>query len=127
MAPPSASEPPATSEKSAATPAVRKLAKELGIDLADRPAPVPAGGSRTKTSERRRRVGVGCRRRGAPITPVRREIARRLTEVAAIPQVTTFRTVDCTALETFRGERERVAAPGLHRGAGRDVSSITRS
>ena len=33
---------------------------------------------------------------------MRREIARRLTEVAAIPQVTTFRTVDCTALEAFR-------------------------
>ena len=37
-----------------------------------------------------------------PITPVRREIARRLTEVAAIPQVTTFRTVDCTELDAFR-------------------------
>ncbi len=41
-----------------------------------------------------------------PITPLRREIARRLTEVAAIPQVTTFRTVDCTELEAFRRERD---------------------
>jgi pyruvate dehydrogenase E2 component (dihydrolipoamide acetyltransferase) len=39
-----------------------------------------------------------------PISPVRREIARRLTEVAAVPQVTTFRTVDCTALDAFRRE-----------------------
>ena len=29
---------------------------------------------------------------------------RRLTEVAAIPQVTTFRTVDCTALEAVRAD-----------------------
>ena len=47
-----------------------------------------------------------CRVDVLTITPVRREIARRLTEVAAIPQVTTFRTVDCTALEAFRNERD---------------------
>ncbi len=37
------------------------------------------------------------------VTPVRRAIAERLSGVAAIPQVTTFRTVDCSALEEFRG------------------------
>ena len=37
-----------------------------------------------------------------PISAVRREIAKRLTEVATIPQVTTFRTVDCTELDAFR-------------------------
>jgi pyruvate/2-oxoglutarate dehydrogenase complex dihydrolipoamide acyltransferase (E2) component len=37
-----------------------------------------------------------------PVSLTRRAIADRLTEVAAIPQVTTFRTVDCTALEALR-------------------------
>ena len=37
-----------------------------------------------------------------PVSPVRRAVADVLTRQAAIPQVTTFRTVDCTALEEFR-------------------------
>jgi pyruvate dehydrogenase E2 component (dihydrolipoamide acetyltransferase) len=39
-----------------------------------------------------------------PVTPVRRAIARNLEEIARIPQVTTFRTVDCTALDALRRE-----------------------
>ena len=35
---------------------------------------------------------------------MRRAIAENLSEVAAIPQVTTFRTVDCTALDSVRRE-----------------------
>ncbi len=35
---------------------------------------------------------------------VRRQVAANLTQVAAIPQVTTFRTVDCTELQAFREE-----------------------
>jgi 2-oxoisovalerate dehydrogenase E2 component (dihydrolipoyl transacylase) len=95
----------ASAVKAAATPAVRMLAKERGIDLATIAGTGPdgritvedlnaAGGGTVDV------VGV------EPITPVRREIARRLTEVAAIPQVTTFRTVDCTELETFRRDRD---------------------
>jgi pyruvate/2-oxoglutarate dehydrogenase complex dihydrolipoamide acyltransferase (E2) component len=38
------------------------------------------------------------------VSPVRRTIARRLETSAAIPQVTTFRTLDATALETVRAE-----------------------
>ncbi len=94
---------PAPSAKTAATPAVRKLAKERGIDLAAITGTGPDGRITVEdlnaaggwTSEL---VDVWT------ITPVRREIARRLTEVAAIPQVTTFRTVDCTALDAFRRE-----------------------
>jgi pyruvate dehydrogenase E2 component (dihydrolipoamide acetyltransferase) len=37
-----------------------------------------------------------------PVSPVRRAIAENLTRVAAIPQVTTFREVDCSALEEHR-------------------------
>jgi pyruvate dehydrogenase E2 component (dihydrolipoamide acetyltransferase) len=42
----------------------------------------------------------------APVSAVRRAIARTLEAAAAIPQVTTFRTVDATALETVRLELE---------------------
>jgi pyruvate dehydrogenase E2 component (dihydrolipoamide acetyltransferase) len=89
------------SAKAAATPAVRKLAKERGIDLAMITGTGPGGRITVEDLNLAGRwvadiAGV------EPITPVRREIARRLTEVAAIPQVTTFRTVDCTELDAFR-------------------------
>ncbi|MGZ8651920.1 MAG: dihydrolipoamide acetyltransferase family protein [Actinomycetota bacterium] len=94
------------SAKTTATPAVRKLAKDLGVDLST--VPGRGSGGRITAEDVRRAVGsVEPAGDGAdilPITAVRREIARRLTEVAAVPQVTTFRTVDCTALEAFRRE-----------------------
>ncbi len=40
-----------------------------------------------------------------PISMIRRTIAENLTRVVReVPQVTTFRTLDCTALEAFRGD-----------------------
>ncbi len=39
-----------------------------------------------------------------PLSLTRRAIADRLSDVAAIPAVTTFRTVDCTALEAVRAD-----------------------
>ncbi len=91
--------------KAAATPAVRKLAKERGIDLATIAGTGPDG--RITVEDLDAAGGSTLDVAGVePITPVRREIARRLTEVAAIPQVTTFRTVDCTELEAFRRERD---------------------
>ena len=94
-------EPAISTAKSAATPAVRKLAKERGIDLATVTGTGPGG--RITVEDLNAAGGwvtdvVGVE----PITPIRREIAKRLTEVAAIPQVTTFRTVDCTELDAFR-------------------------
>ena len=68
----------------AATPPVRRLAKEVGIDIG------VIDGS-----------GVGGRVLEAD---VRRQIAASLTVQAAIPQVTTFRAVDCTALQHYRKE-----------------------
>ena len=101
-APSSASEPSAP-EKSAATPAVRKLAKERGIDLATVTGTGPGG--RITVEDLNISAGWVTDVAGVePITAIRREIAKRLTEVAAIPQVTTFRTVDCTELDTFRRE-----------------------
>ena len=64
------------------------------------------GGSRGRTWRGRQTPARtrGCRAIDAtvPLSPTRRAIAARLTEVAAIPQVTTFRTIDCSALETHR-------------------------
>ncbi len=85
-----------------ATPAVRKLAKERGIDLETVAGTGPGG---RVTVEDLNLAGGSLDVDGvSPLTPIRREIARRLTEVAAIPQATTFRTLDCTALEPFRRE-----------------------
>jgi 2-oxoisovalerate dehydrogenase E2 component (dihydrolipoyl transacylase) len=100
VTPPSANEAPPT-EKAAATPAVRKLAKERGIDLAAITGTGPGG--RITVDDLNAAAGSAADAADVvPITPVRREIAKRLTEVAAIPQVTTFRTVDCTELDSFR-------------------------
>jgi pyruvate dehydrogenase E2 component (dihydrolipoamide acetyltransferase) len=94
-----------SASRSASTPAVRKLAKDLGVELSSVDGTGPAG---RVTREDVERVAGGGTDVGTvdvvPITPVRRAIAKRLSEVAAIPQVTTFRTVDCSALETFRHE-----------------------
>jgi len=88
----------------AATPAVRKLAKGRGVDLSTLTGTGPGG---RITVEDVNAAGGGSPGEAADVesvTPIRREIARRLTEVAAVPQVTTFRTVDCTALESVRRE-----------------------
>ena len=110
VAPPSANEAPVPSEKSAATPAVRKLAKERGIDLTTITGTGPGG--RITVEDLNAAGGLVLDPVGVePISAVRREIARRLTEVTAIPQVTTFRTVDCTALDAFRRELDGSPLP----------------
>ena len=105
--PPSA--PPASTGHVAATPAVRKLAKDLGVDLATISGTGP-GGRISADDVRGAAAGVdtapatwadGDR---IPVSSIRRTIARRLEQAAAIPQVTTFRTVDATALEAVRRE-----------------------
>ena len=97
----------ATSEEAAppsaparATPPVRKLARELGVDLAAVVGSGPDG--RIITEDVRAAVGD----EGPPpaAVPTRRAIAANHERQAAIPQVTTFRTLDCTALEAFRAE-----------------------
>jgi pyruvate dehydrogenase E2 component (dihydrolipoamide acetyltransferase) len=107
-----------------AAPAVRKLARDLGVDLstvsgsgpggrvtredveslarsgvraASSPATLPSGDSATAWT-----VGSNTSSEEIPVSPIRRAVAQRLSEVAAIPQVTTFRTVECTALEAMR-------------------------
>ncbi|MDH4112812.1 MAG: 2-oxo acid dehydrogenase subunit E2 [Actinomycetota bacterium] len=83
------------------TPPVRKLAKELGVDLA---SVVGSGADGRITAE----DVEAARGSGAPATSAdaasRKVIATNLERQAAIPQVTTFRTVDCSALQVFRKE-----------------------
>jgi pyruvate dehydrogenase E2 component (dihydrolipoamide acetyltransferase) len=94
----------------AATPAVRRLAKDRGVDLDSVAGSGPDGritGDDVEAAARGERLVAttpSIAAEAVPITMLRRTIAERLTEVAAIPQVTTFRTVDCTELEVFRRE-----------------------
>jgi len=83
------------------TPAVRKLAKDLGVDLSAVTGTGPRGRITREDVERAADTAVEA----LPVSTIRRTIAERLTEAARIPQVTTFRTVDCSALEAFRRER----------------------
>lgn len=95
-----------------ATPAVRRLAKDLGVDLSTVQGSGPDG--RVTREDVERAAAAPGRAAGGdvevvPVSVVRRAIAQNLEEIARIPQVTTFRTVDCTALEAVR--RELGASP----------------
>jgi 2-oxoisovalerate dehydrogenase E2 component (dihydrolipoyl transacylase) len=90
-----------------ATPAVRKLAKDLGVDLSN----VVGTGPEGRITEQDVRGGAAATgavayldadRQG--IERSRAAIAANLERQAAIPQVTTFRTVDCTALTAYRAD-----------------------
>jgi pyruvate dehydrogenase E2 component (dihydrolipoamide acetyltransferase) len=102
--PPSTASPASTA---AATPAVRKLAKDRGVDLSALTGTGPGGritrddveraGGRTETSPAAEEAEI------VPVRGVRRVIAERLTRsVREIPQVTTFITLDATAVQAFR-------------------------
>ncbi len=99
----------------AATPAVRKLARDLGIDLTTVVGTGPDG--RVSAEDVQQAAGGGAAEGVAakddddaadadriPVTPTRRTIARRMEQAASIPQVTTFRTVDAGSLEAVRAE-----------------------
>jgi len=84
----------------AATPAVRKLAKDLGIDLSQVSGTGPDGRIAWEDVERAASSASGVE--VVPVSPIRRAIAENLTRQAAIPQVTTFREVDCSVLDACR-------------------------
>jgi len=109
----------------AATPAVRKLAKDLGVDLSMIAGSGPGGRvtredveratsdpsevstreiALDETGEQVWHVTTSTDMEAVPLSLTRRAIADRLSEVAAIPAVTTFRTVDCMALEAVRAD-----------------------
>jgi pyruvate dehydrogenase E2 component (dihydrolipoamide acetyltransferase) len=85
-----------------ATPPVRKLAKELGVELQSVTGSGPDG---RITADDVRAAAEGSATTAAPRRGVsRKAIAANLERQTAIPQVTTFRTVDCTALQALRNE-----------------------
>lgn len=88
-----------------ATPAVRALAKRLGVELAAVRGTGPGGRITREDVEAAATARAEAEVEVLPISPVRRAIAENLTRVVReVPQVTTWRTVDCTALEAFRAE-----------------------
>ncbi|HSL11256.1 MAG TPA: dihydrolipoamide acetyltransferase family protein [Actinomycetota bacterium] len=93
----------------AATPVVRKLAKDLGVDLRVIDGTGPGGritADDVHAAADRPSAGAEDAVTRVPVTATRRAIAENLERQWSIPQVTTFRTVDCTELEAFRGEVE---------------------
>jgi pyruvate dehydrogenase E2 component (dihydrolipoamide acetyltransferase) len=88
----------------AATPAVRRLAKDLGVDLSGLVGTGPGGRIVREDVEISARVPpLDADVEVIPVSMVRRTIAQNLVRaVREVPQVTTFRTVDCTALEDVR-------------------------
>jgi 2-oxoisovalerate dehydrogenase E2 component (dihydrolipoyl transacylase) len=99
----------------ATTPAVRKLARDLDVNLGKVAGTGPAG--RITAEDVRTAVGTGDDRAAdadverIAVSPVRRTIAKRLEQAAAVPHVTTFRTVDCTHLEELREELDTSPLP----------------
>lgn len=104
--PPATAAEPAPSAPVAATPAVRRLARELGVDLASVPGTGPGGRITREDVERAAAARAEPHEEveRVPHTPVRRQIAENLSRTYAVPQVTTFRTLDCTHLEALRRE-----------------------
>jgi pyruvate dehydrogenase E2 component (dihydrolipoamide acetyltransferase) len=93
----------------AATPVVRKLAKDLGVDLRVIEGTGPGG--RVTSDDVHAAAGDGPGPASfddgitrVPVTATRKTIAENLERQVSVPQVTTFRTVDCTELEAFRRE-----------------------
>jgi pyruvate dehydrogenase E2 component (dihydrolipoamide acetyltransferase) len=100
-----------------ATPPVRKLAKELGVDIETVRGTGP-GGRVIEADVRRVAERVAAAPEGTvaltvhddlrsellPADPIREAIAETLTRQTQIPHVTTFRTLDATELQAIRHE-----------------------
>jgi 2-oxoisovalerate dehydrogenase E2 component (dihydrolipoyl transacylase) len=114
-----------------AAPAVRALARRRGVDLSSLTGTGPQGritredvegAAEGRTAARRREpagadhpAGADRGTREVPLTPLRRTAAERLTRASAVPTVTTWRTVDATALEAVRAEAGLSPLPFLVR------------
>ncbi len=95
----------------AATPAVRKLAKTLAVELGTLTGSGPSGRVTAEDVQAAAGVGASAAAQGGGdfdverISIARRTIAERLTAVVReVPHVTTFRTVDASALDEVRRE-----------------------
>ena len=103
----------------AASPPVRKLAKELGVDLGAIEGSGPRGRVTREDVERAAggRTAPAAEVERVPVRGTRRLIAEKMARSAReIPHVTTFLTVDAFWLDAFRSE--------LARTSGRKVSPL---
>jgi pyruvate/2-oxoglutarate dehydrogenase complex dihydrolipoamide acyltransferase (E2) component len=82
-------------ERARAAPPVRKLARELGVDLADVTGTGPAG--RVTAADVRSHTATGDRRQ--PLRGVRRAMARNMAEAwRAVPHISLFDEIDARPL-----------------------------
>jgi pyruvate dehydrogenase E2 component (dihydrolipoamide acetyltransferase) len=101
---------PSHRERVAASPAVRRLAQDMGVDLSEVCGSGPGG--RVEKNDVMEMAGSPAAD-GDPVTPHRQALARRLGRSALIPQFNIGATVDMTQAAALL-ERERAAdAPGL--------------
>jgi pyruvate dehydrogenase E2 component (dihydrolipoamide acetyltransferase) len=86
-------------EKVRATPLVRRLAEELGVDLATLSGTGPQG---RITEEDVRSIGPGKTQRREPIRGIKRQMFEHLTRAHEIPPVTWVEECDFTDVDTKR-------------------------
>ena len=99
----------ASSGRVQATPLVRKIAAELGVDLASVSGSGP-GGRITEEDVRASPAQPGERARRVPLRGIRRRIAEHLTESHKnVPAVTVVEECDLTDLGESRGDRSFLA------------------
>jgi pyruvate dehydrogenase E2 component (dihydrolipoamide acetyltransferase) len=91
-------------EKVQATPLVRRIAEELGVDLSTVKGTGPGG--RITEDDVRGTAGPAEGERREPLRGIRRQIAEHLTRShREVPSVTVVEECDFTALSQARGER----------------------
>ena len=91
-------------EKVQATPLVRRIAEELGVDLSTVKGTGPGG--RITENDVRGTAGPAEGQRREPLRGIRRQIAEHLTRShREVPSVTVVEECDFTALSQSRGER----------------------
>lgn len=118
-------------ERVGASPVVRRLARELGVDLATVRGSGPGGRVTREDIEQAAQEGLGtaagaeeteaARPAGAeeriPVRGIRRLVAQKMSRAwAEVPMVTTFRNVDATHIDALRVE--------LSQDAGRKISPL---
>ena len=102
--------PAAAGGRALASPVVRRLARERGVDLASVAGTGPGGRVTREDVERAGEPAGGPAASAGPeervaVRGVRRLVAQKMARSwAEIPHVTTFRTVDATHLEALRAE-----------------------
>ena len=102
-------ETPASAGRAQATPLVRKIAADLGVDLASLTGSGP-GGRITEEDVRAGTARDDERARRVPLRGIRRRIAEHLTESHRnVPAVTVVEECDLTELAGSRGDRSFLA------------------